>query len=235
MAITQIFEVVLGGTYLGQKCRNVWNYSGDDTEISIKPSYALASALGFIYSDLVSSYPTDTLFDRIRDCLVDDYVFKFINVRDIFSEVDFIELPFVHPAGGRDTETPAPSVNALGYRTNRTRRNVGRGFKRFAGISTASMGSGNDMLGTFLTNFAIPLADQMSSNAVYDDGGTLKTFKPIVCGKLKYEIPPTPSGKFAYKYFPDLETQLEHTALDVTWEEYNGTRTQGSRQAGRGE
>lgn len=71
----------------------------------------------------------------------------------------------------------------------------------------------------------------MSATLTYDDSGNTLTFTPCIAQKEEYT---TPRGKKAYKYYPTEVAQAAHLASGIAWSYYPQTRTQGSRQYGRG-
>ena len=75
------------------------------------------------------------------------------------------------------------------------------------------------------------LATAMGATLNYTDEGNALSFAPAIISKEKYT---TPSGKEAYKYYASEVLQAAHTATGILWEIYGETRTQGSRQYGRG-
>ena len=232
-----LYEVVLTTKYLAQECINRWNYWCPIQLPTNRGSLMLATEMGAIYDDTAEAYPSPSMLSRIKDCLVTGVVFKSLNVREVYSDTDFLQVPFVHPMTGSDTEVPSPSAVALGFRSNQTRRSVGRSFKRFAGLSSPALGNGNTLPSSFVTASVQPLAEIMGVIFSGDDGGTAYEFHPCTVGKEKYEVMEggVGTGRFAYKYYDTIEAQEDHLALDIIWEPYTGARTQRSRQEGVGQ
>ena len=98
-----------------------------------------------------------------------------------------------------------------------------------------SVGSGTDI--TFLEDGTV---EYVSWNKIlvkcdYDDEGNTLTFTPIVCKKQKYAVPDSDPVRYAYRYFPTEAEQMDEIAEGVTWQAYTQTRSQTSRQYGRGQ
>jgi len=232
-----IYEVVLQQSYEQQLVINRWNYVGSGTPAAVSMSFALTAALGAIYdlTALPPAYPPNTLIQAIRGLQNDGVSFEQMTVQNVYSATDFYQTPFV-PAllGSQAGESGSPTI-ALGYRTNRIRRDVARGTKRFVGLPEDAMTQGGVLNASY--NGALNLlATRLSEVLEYDDEGNTLTFTPAVCGKQEYDPnpPPATGNHRAYRYFPTEVEQLEHTASGVVWEVYDTVRTQVSRQYGRG-
>jgi hypothetical protein len=232
-----LFEVILTQIYQGQNTVNRWNYVSSGTPAAVTLSYALASAMGAIY-DLTAippAYPPNTLIDRISELQDAQVLFNTLSVRNVYSTTDFYETPFTPALNGTQSGDGNSPAVAIGYRTNRIQTDVRRGTKRFVGIPESFVGDGGTLsIGSGGNIDQLRLA--MNATLTYDDEGNTLSFLPCVCGREKYEVMKDglPTGRFAYKYFPDLAEQLEHTAQGVQWQAYDVVRTQVSRQYGRG-
>lgn len=226
-----LFELVLKSVYAGQECINRWNYNSSGTPAAVSLSFALASAAGMIAAGEPPAFPSDTMFSKIRNITATNVEFREVIVNNVYTLTDFYTTAFpdntLGTAGGGAANQ---SFVASGFRTNQTRRDVGRGFKRFVGVPDGFTGVNNTLNPTHLEAMNI-LRAAMSLNLTYNDEGNTITFSPVICGKEKYT---TPSGKFAYRYYPSLVQQLDHTATGILWEIYDTTRSQTSRQIGKG-
>lgn len=223
-----IMELVFRSFYAEQECINRWNYVASGTPAAVSLSFALVSAFGAVYSG--GTPPADTLLNAIWSQVTTGVNFGEVEAKNVYSILDFYTRPFAAgQTGGVVTAGMSPSV-AIGYRTNRVRSDIRRGTKRFVGVpesSSGDLGVIDSAALTGLQNIATKMGDVLS----YDDEGNTITFTPAICSKQEYT---TPSGKRAYRYYSTEATQLEHTATGILWELYANTRTQVSRQYGRG-
>ncbi len=233
--MSKLIELVLQANYAGQEIINRFNYLAAGSPAEPVASAALIQAFGCIPDTGV--YPDGLPFRRILELVSPDLEFIFASARDVYGDTDFAEIPFVPAAVGLATgfgQGESPTV-AFGLRTNRIVRNVRRGTKRFAGVGEGGL----DALGV-LSSTAISLlqdvADTMSATLTQVVGANTYTFEPVVVGKMRY-TPPTPTydpAGTAYRYWPTLVAQMDHIAINPTWEIYQESRTQTSRQYGKG-
>ena len=226
-----LYELIVHGTYFGQEIVNRFNYVLTGTPAGILGSLGLLSALGFVEDTGV--YPSPTLFSAWRNLISTAFFFNSVEARAAadYDVEDFFEIPFPSPLPGLGSgSAPTSPVVAFGFRTNRVRLDIGRGFKRFAGVYEGAIGDGGILESATLAS-AVLLADEMSTPAPWDDEGNSLIYSPVIVKKLEYE---TPSGKRAYKYYPTLAAQMAQVATGVLWSPYTQIRTQGSRQYGHG-
>lgn len=232
-----LLEVVLTSVYFNQQCINRWNYVGGGTPAAVTPSFGLASAFGAIYDEghIPPEYPPNTLMQRIARMSSNQVTFQQLTVLNVYDPADFYQTPFVPTYTGEATaEGESPAV-AYGFRTNVVRRDIARATKRFVGVTEDRVAPGG-LLAVGSAAIWDDLSALMSDVLEYDDEGNTLTYAPAVCSKLKYSppSPPAKAGAVAYKYYSTLALQLEHTATGITWEKYTTTRTQTSRQYGKG-
>jgi len=225
-----LYEVVLQQSYFGQEIINRFNYVGTGTPASVTGSFALLDAMGFIPTS--TTLATGTVGAGIQGIQNAACAFVQAMARAVFIDDDFFDNPFfANTVGGvGGLGDPVSPVNAFGFRSNRVKQSIGRGYKRFAGMSEGDVDAGGVLTtsaGIRLTN----LRNAMGASLTYDDSGNTLTFTPCVAQKLKYT---TPSGKTAYKYYPTEAAQAPHIASGIAWEFYPQLRTQTSRQYGRG-
>lgn len=230
-----LLELTLVSSYFGQECVNRFNYLSGGTPASVSLSYALISAFGAIYEPLAipPGYPPGTPMAAISEILSTSASFSNILAKDIYSVTDFYDTAFVPAyAGTRTGEGMSPAM-ATGFSTNRVRSDVRRGQKRFVGVSENVVDAGGEFSGAILPTLNA-CAAALSDVLEYDDEGNTLTFTPVVCGKMEYVVPGSSPARKAYKYWPDLTQQLDHTAAGVVWSVKPFVRTQTSRQYGRG-
>lgn len=232
-----ILEVTLLATYFNQEIVNRWNYVTGGTPAAVSLSYAMAFAFGAIYDGALPApgYPTNTVMSNIRRNIVSGVVFQQLTVINPYDPVDFYQAPFVQPYGGNVPGEGMSPLVAFGFRTNQVRRDVRRATKRFAGVPEASVGAGG-VIGSTILGELNDLAEVMSDILEYDDEGNTITFAPAVVSKEEYDPNPSvPTANHrAYRYYPTLAEQLEHTATGITWQTYDTVRSQVSRQYGKG-
>lgn len=223
-----LLEMTLRAELNKQMHINRFTYVMSGTPAAVSASFALTHAMGFIPT--VDVYPAGSLFALVRAYTTASLVFLETEARDVFSETDFYVTPFAAGVAGTYAGDSGSPTVAFGWRTNRIRRDVRRGTRRIGGVSETLITTGG--LYTAAASEALQdIADAFSAVLTYDDEGNTLTFTPAVFGRVSYE---TPSGRTAYKLHPTEATQLEHTAVGVVWSPYSTTRTQTSRQYGRG-
>lgn len=228
-----LFELILEGTYFGKSILNRWNYLASGTPAAVSRSFALVSAFGGIY-DLTAipiGYPANSPLGLMMGMLANDFVLTQVSALAVYDVVDFYQSPFVQPyVGAASAEAMSPAT-AYGYRTNRVRRDIGRGFKRIAGVTEEAFGNGGIVVAGYLSDMN-DVADAWSEVLTYDDEGNTLSFAPVVVGKQKYNPAtglPSDDGT-AYRYYPTLAEQIEHLAEGIQWSAMPSLRTQRSRQ-----
>jgi hypothetical protein len=229
--MAELMELTLFQTFEGQVCVNRWNYVASGTPAAVTLSFALASVMGFL--PLSTTLTADTVGGLIQAIQNTGAVFNSVLSRAVYIDDDFYDSPFLastHGAQGSGASASSP-LAAYGFRSNRVKQSIGRGYKRFAGVEQSLMSTGGDWISGVEDDLQA-LADALGETLSYTDEGNSLTFVPCVVQKEKYEV--ESSGKFAYRYYASQATQLTHTAQGVVWEFYPQMRSQTSRQYGRG-
>lgn len=226
-----IMEVVLEQEYLGQNIINRFNYLATGTPSAVMWSIALVNAIGAIESAGV--YPPTGLMKTIANMQDNSVNFVQVTARDVYSNVDFYEAPFVVPLVGQNGATGGAPFTSLGFRTNRTRNDIRRGTKRFVGVPLAQLNEGGVVGGT-LAGLMANVATVMTDVLEYDDEGNTLSFAPIVCGKEKYLPEGNVAPNYAYRYYETEEEQEDWIMQSIIWDYYTTLRSQTSRQYGRG-
>lgn len=225
-----IMEVILQTSYFGQECINRWNYLSSGTPAAVSHSFALASAMGWITGG-GTDFPADTVAESIQELVSQSVDFIQVEVKNVYSVVDFYNTPFPSGTDGDVSATNGISpTSAYGLFSSRSRSDIRRGMKRFVGVTEGSISSGGVVVAPGLTTLG-ELASRMSDDLEYDDEGNTLTYSPIIVSKEKYT---TPSGRSAYRYYGTEAEQLMHIMDSIIWQPYPETRTQVSRQYGRG-
>jgi len=225
-----LYEVTLSATYYGQLCINRWNYLSTGVAVGVIRSVALITAMGWISED--PTFVEPSLAVRLQDLQSDSLTYNSVQCRALYDDpTDFYDYPFpTGIVGNNNASQGASPVVALGFRTTRVRTDIGRGTKRFAGMTEALVDAGGNIASTAIAAVDT-LAEEMSATLAYTVGGSSLSFVPVVLGKEEYE---TPAGNKAYKQYPTLTEQLDHIAQGFTWDAYPQVRSQVSRQYGRG-
>jgi len=226
-----LFELTMLGTYFNQQIVNRWNYISTGTPAAVSLSFALMNAFGAIPDAGV--YPSGSLFVTLMNSLSNQFHVNTIVARAcaLYSPADFYERPFPTPYSGGDSGVALSPVSAYGFRTNRVRLDIGRGTKRFVGVTEGQNEAGG-VVASGALGALVTIGELMSDTLTYDDEGATLSFAPCIVSKLEYT---TPSGKKAYKYYPTLADQLEHIATGILWQPYDTVRGQASRQYGKGQ
>lgn len=225
-----LYEVTVLADYYGQQVLNRYNYLSSGTFVGVVPSFALLVAMGLI--DSGGDFPTDTLYGLIQDNTVSEMTYVQALAKALYDDpTDFYDNGYAAGVIGAGVGSqPMSPVNALGFRTNRTRTDIARGTKRFSGIDETFVEDGGKLVSAAVTvanNIATALGETLS----YTDGGSSATFAPVIVSKEMYTTPPAPK---AYRYYGTLSEQLDHIAEGVVWQPYDTIRTQTSRQYGHG-
>lgn len=229
--MAEIMEVTLQQTYENQICINRWNYVATGTPAATTLSFALLSAMGFL--PVTTTLTDGTVGGELQSLQNGGVFFDQCIARAVYLDDDFYDSPFLantNGAGSSGANAMTP-INAWGFKSSRVKQSIGRGYKRFVGMGEDQVGAGGIIVSGAQTQMGV-LASAMGDTLSFDDEGTTLTFIPAIVQKEKYT---TPSGKFAYKYYASEATQLLHSAQGISWVGYAETRSQVSRQYGRGQ
>ena len=224
-------EVVLEQSNQGQQVLNRWNYIAAGTPSIVSFSFALANAIGAVPTDSV--YPSGGLMNLLR--LAQDASVSFVNilVRNVYSNTDFYQTPFVPALSGNAGGSTLGPVPSFGFISNKTRYDIRRGQKRFVGVTASAMSADNTYSSAYNTLLG-NIAAEMGKILEYDDASNILTFTPCIAKREKYEVPDSSPPRFAYRYFETESEQLENVMTSLSWTHYPTVRSQTSRQIGRG-
>lgn len=228
MSTTKLYEVVLVGQLGGQEIVNRWNYQGSVNNVPSGDAFGLLSAMGLVPTG--GAFVTGSLAAKIAIISSNGLEWTQALCRSVFDPHDFIDLPFVPHASGLVSGDVEAGFVAFGCRSNRVRTDIGRGYKRFAGVNESAVNSFGALTSGVLSELQ-DVATAMGNVLTYTESSLTDTFTPVIVGRLKYT---TPHGNTAYKYYANEATQAEHLAVGVTWEAYDHVRSQVSRQIGKG-
>lgn len=225
-----LLRVTLRQRYANQLCINTFDYQSSGTPAAVSLSFALLSALGFVYTGSPPNAASGNLFGQIRANQNDGVQYLEAEARALYSVTDFYTRPFVGTVTGIITNEGQSPALAYGFNTNRVRTDIRRGQKRFVGVDDTTVGEAGVIVTSWLTSMNA-LAAEMSQVQTYDDEGNTITFSPVILGTEKYV---TPEGNDAYRLYPTESAQLSHLATGILWTPKDTVRTQGSRQYNRG-
>jgi len=225
-----LYELVLEQSYAGQQIINRFNYVGSGTPAAVSPSFALLSAFGALA--VTTTLLNTTLAGKIQLLQNAGVLFAQSTARAVYVDDDFYGNGFLAGTAGlrSDAGQLMPPTVAYGFRSNRVKQSINRGMKRFVGVGINMLGS-EGVIGAAAATYVEAVRAALGATLSFDDEGNTLTFVPCVVQKEKYT---TPSGKFAYRYYATEALQAPHIASGITWESYTQTRTQNSRQYGRG-
>jgi len=225
---TSLFEVTLQGGFNGQEVVSRWNYRGDGDDVPSGNAFGLASAMGLV--PVAGAFPSGTLAAAMAAAVSNVAQWFQVIVRDVYDPLVFADLPFVPIATGALTgDVEAPFV-AYGFSTNRVRTDIGRGYKRFPGVTESSTDTTGVINSTELA-LLNTLAGKLGEVLTFTESSLSMSYTPCVAKKFPYT---TPSGKTAYKYNAVKATQLAALATGIVWSPYPTVRSQVSRQIGKG-
>ena len=233
-----LHEVVIRTSFFGQECINRYNYVSSGTPAAVSLSFGLASALGYVQgvgqTDFVGNGGIAPAITAVQSQSVE---YQDILVRDVYDPLDFYTTNFNAGTTGAIAlaDQSLSPANAYGFRSNRTRLDIRRGFKRYVGATEANVQEGGRIVDAFLAAQLTTVADVLGNTQTYDDEGNTLTYAPVVVSKFAYT---TPSGRTAYRYATESEggeaAQLAQVMNVDNWSPYDTIRTQNSRQYGRG-
>lgn len=221
-----LFEVTLRQNFLTKPAINRWHFNSSGTPASVSLSFALVSALGGIPDPITGAFEPGSLMEAIAALQADDVVYAEIEAKALYSVTDFYATPFPSGQAGVRTGQVMNNFNAYGIRSSRVRTDVGRGFKRFAGVTEDRVDAAG-VLASGATTDLQAICDILNTAITYDDEGTELSFASCVLGFQEYTAP---SGKPAYRPYPTLSAQLDHAAIGVVWAPIGMTTTQNSRK-----
>ena len=223
-----LYEVALVGNLGESLIVNRWNYVGNITSAPPLSAFGLLSAMGLIPT--AGAFPADTLGAAIAALTSNGLEWNQAIVRSIYDPLDFVDAPFVPVVPGIQSGDVEAAFVAIGFRSNRVRTDIHRGYKRFAGVNESLVNSFGVLTSTAVT-LATTLATRLGEVLTYEETTHTNTYTPVVVHKDKVEDEP---GHFVYRYFETIEEQLDNVASGLTWENYPTVRSQISRQIGRG-
>jgi len=221
-----LLEVVLRQRYFDAEVLNRWHYQSSGTPAAVSMSFALASAFGGIVDIITGNFPGGTIMNDLQNVQNTELFYVELQVENLYDVVDFYAVPYSSTLNGLVTGTPMSKFYAFPLQSNRVRTDIGRGNKRFAGVTEEAVGN-DGVIGGAVLSALTSTAEAMSDTLEYDDEGNTLSFTPVVLSFPKYTAP---SGKPADKKYATLSAQLDHAAIGVTWTTKANATTQNSRK-----
>lgn len=227
-----IYEVVAFQNYRNQEVLNVYHYVTAANYGPNSSALQLLDAMGFIpeLDDDTPVIPEASLLDVVMSIQSQYLTYRAAYARNLYDVNDFYEVVYPVPFSGKlatsETATATPALS-IGFRSNRPRQDIRRGFKRFAGVTEGVMGAGGEVTGlsTELEAVAVMLGSEL--------GPGMPDFQasPVV---LKSRVEVDEEGKKKYLRYETEGEQVMNMGHVHTWSPYEHVRTQTSRQYGRG-
>lgn len=232
-----IMEVVVAQSYYNQVIINRFNFLSGGIPAAVTHSFALSQAIGANQDYLdEGAFAGESLLETQRLMQVVQLAYTSIYVRDLYSNVDFYELPIVSGVNGALTgvEGFSPAVT-MAFRSSRVRTDIDRGRKRLAG-QPETWTTGGGVWAT--TGSPQVLSDQYAGKLAevlsYTDEGNSLTYTPIVLGTERYNAGTVEAPVWKYRRHLTEAEQLANIASGMIWQLVPNTRSQNSRQYGKG-
>lgn len=236
-----LYEVVVEGTINNQQ--TIWRSNWWAPFLPIgadRPAYRLLQGLGFDEDD-DSAPSVGTILENFQQSNIGASVITSLFARNLYDPLDFAEIPLAAGwIGLQSGGAYAPSFVCASWRSSRTNLNVRRGHCSTWGIQEANIDDNNNVVGEDLTDQMDQFAELMSAPVMFVIGLQEYQFRSSIFSKERYMVsgsgtdPITNPARWAYKYYPDEETQLEHAALDIVWTRQTRVTSRNSRKVGRG-
>lgn len=226
-----LYEITLEQSYFGQQVINRWNYQASTPPEGVSGAFKALVGMGFTPDTDIDPFDPATIAGQLQALQAGNVVFVQAIAKNLYSNTDFFTYAFPPDTHGLNVATTglSPTV-AAGFNSDRTRSDIRRAQKRFVGVAEGDVGEGGVFSSGAATNWQA-LGDTMADINVVPSGVSAMTFTPYVFGREKYVAP---SGKDAYRYYGTEAEQLDHIAIITAFAFKPQTRTQATRQYGRG-
>jgi len=226
-----LYEFMLEQSYAGQQIVNRWNYISDAVPAGQLGALLGLAGMGFTPLGATPAFGSETIAGILKAIQSSGATWVQAVAKNIYDPTDYYAYAF--PAGtvsNLSSSDQMSPVVAIGMSTDRTRSDIRRGQKRFAGILEGFL-EGQGYLSSATVTAWQGLADAMADINVVPSGESAMTFTPYVFGRKKtVDV----DGKISYPYWPTAEEQTAHAMRINAWTVKNTMRTQGTRQFGRG-
>jgi len=226
-----LYEITLEQQYFGQQIINRWNYQSGAAPEGVSGAFKAVVGMGAAPDTDIEPFGPDTILGKLKDAQSTSVQFVQMIAKNLYSVTDFFTYAFPpNTTGNNAGSDPLSPTQAFGFTSDRTRSDIRRAQKRFVGLSESQVVAGG-VIESATAAALQELGDTMADINAVPAGVGAMLFTPYVFGREEYT---TPSGKSAYKYYATEAEQLEHIALITAWTLKTQTRTQTSRQYGRG-
>jgi hypothetical protein len=226
-----LYEITLEQNYFGQQVINRWNYQSGEIPSGSSGAFKAIVGMGFAPDTDIDPFGEDTIAGKLQALQSVGIVFVQAIAKNLYSVTDFYTYAFPPGTLGLNADGDGLSpTTAVGFASDRTRSDIKRAQKRFCGVPEGMVHAGGVLSGAYPAQWQ-SLGDTMADVNVVPAGVGSISYTPYVFGRQEYT---SPSGKRAYRYYPDEATQLEHIALITAFTVKPETRTQTTRQYGRG-
>lgn len=223
MAQGDIYEVKLGGLFLGQSTLNVFFYYQATEVTNINYAVQLSQAFqAFWVND-----GSDTPFTSVA--FSNDWEIMSIGVRNLFNEAEIGGALIGGVKPGTQTGVNAASFTAYHFRTDRPNGAIRRGHKYFGGVPGGISVDGI-LVPTVVTALGV-LETGLGTDLLVDIGESQAQFRPCVVKRIK-EDPDETHADYWYR-LPENATEALFFLAD-DWTLDDRLTTMNSRKLGRG-
>jgi hypothetical protein len=209
------------------------SYQSDVSVDSNTALVDLGNLLGFLDVDggALTLFPAPTLAGRMQDSSVSGYSFVQYYSFAPYDDTSLLDVPFPIFTDGLITQNQASApMNAVGFTSQRTSRRIRRSFRRLSGYNAGAYAGAGRFTDDYIALRQL-LADTFGETVTSVSGGQTVNYTPIIESKEPYT---TPSGKTAYRNWPDELVALQNTTPTGDWVVNPQVTTQNSRKRGAG-
>lgn len=226
-----LYEVILEQSYANQQVINKFTYQTDAVPEGQLGALLVLAGMGLAPYNSIPVFDDGSLASYLALAQVAPLAYVQAIAKNPYSVTDFYTYAFPADTHGQNGGQGLSPINAAGFTSDRTRADIRRAQKRFAGVSEDDV----DALGVINADGRTvweAVGNQLDNIIVLPlvGGGTF-TITPYVFGTTPYT---TPSGKTAYHLYPTEAEQLAHIAKINQFSLKPDVRSQVSRQYGRG-
>lgn len=234
--MARIVDVTHQQEYDGQLVLNTYTYISDSDEDADVLCQAVLNALGVVDTNgaFPGSYASGGLAEAVQNFQVPSVThvaWRAITPYDPLGLYEVVLPPGSDGArpGTQAGDDLAPFI-AASIRSNRLRRDVRRGFKRYVGIREGDVDTNtiNDDYG------ALTALQSLATTAGTAFVGETSSVASITVNPSIVPLQPNPSPPPAYQLFPTETEAINAAAIGVTYSTPGTVTTQNSRKRGRG-
>lgn len=185
MAVGDLYQLTFKSHFAAKNMVNVFTYRQQNANTDPTTSTPAALALAFAQ---------DTL-PLIEDVQITNVIYDTIEVINAFDPTEIYVTSSLPVANGSVTVTDIMAIFlAWEFRTQRQRRDIKRGYKRFSGLDESVVANNAPTAGMLTTLNA--LGTGMSTPIQYSVFPLTPTFEPVIVKRIPYV---TPEGNDAYR------------------------------------